>query len=194
MNTKKIKSNFYSLCLSAIAVVFILTSCTPQPVFNGSVIDPPVAAKSFTLTDQNNKVTSLSDLHGEYLLLFFGFTNCLDECPATMAALAQVRRDLGDQADSTRIVVISTDPARDTPKAMGEFVDRFDSTSIGLTGTKEDLETVWADYGVIVMDEGETHSTRVYVIDPEGMWRLTYSSADNPDSISADLKLLFKEQ
>ena len=194
MNGKKVISNIFKSGVLTISFVLILAACTAQPDFNGSVIDPPVPANTFILTDQNNEVTSLGDLNGKYILVFFGFTNCLDECPATMAALAQVRRELGDEADFTRIVLISTDPARDTPEAMGEFVNRFDPTSIGLTGTKAELEPVWADYGVMVLDSGETHSTRVYLIDPNGMWRLTYSSADDPDAIAADLKLLFKEQ
>jgi len=188
------KSKLYSISTLVIATLIVLASCAPKPTFNGSIIDPPVAAKSFSLTDQNNEILSLSDLQGDYVLLFFGFSSCLDECPATMAALAQVRSSLGDQADKTKIVMIATDPANDTPEAMGEFVSRFDPTSIGLTGTKEELQPVWADYGVMVLDSGETHSTRVYLIDPKGMWRLTYSSADNPDAIAADMKLLFKEQ
>ena len=190
----KEKSKLYSIGTLVIATLIVLASCAPKPTFNGSIIDPPVAAKSFSLTDQNNEILSLSDLQGDYVLLFFGFSSCLDECPATMAALAQVRRSLGDQANKTKIVMISTDPARDTPEAMGEFVSRFDPTSIGLTGTKEELQPVWADYGVMVLDSGETHSTRVYLIDPQGMWRLTYASADNPDAIAADMELLFKEQ
>ncbi|MFN2216351.1 MAG: SCO family protein [Anaerolineales bacterium] len=188
------KSKLYSISTLVIATLIVLASCAPKPTFNGSIIDPPVAAKSFSLTDQNNEILSLSDLQGDYVLLFFGFSSCLDECPATMAALAQVRSSLGDQADKTKIVMIATDPANDTPEAMGEFVSRFDPTSIGLTGTKEELQPVWADYGVMVLDSGETHSTRVYLIDPQGMWRLTYSSADNPDAIAADMELLFKEQ
>ena len=53
--------------------------------FHGSVIDPPSQAADFTLTDQSGREVRLSDYRGRYVLMFFGYTHCPDECPATMA-------------------------------------------------------------------------------------------------------------
>lgn len=92
-----------------------------------------------------------------------------------------------------QVLFISTDPDRDTPQAVGAFVNRFDKSFVGLTGSKAELAKVWADYGVTVLDGGETHSTYVYLIDPAGNLRLTYASVTQPDDILADLHLLFRQ-
>jgi protein SCO1/2 len=89
-------------------------------------------------------------------------------------------------------VFVTTDPDKDTPEVIDEYLNRFDSTFIGLTGSPDDLGKVWKDYGVTVMDNGETHSTFVYLIDPDGKFRLTYPFDTLVEDYIADLKLLFK--
>lgn len=191
MSKKYIYLALISIILLMVATYLVInTSRSATPKFNGSIIAPPVPAVNFTLTDQDGQISSLSDIRGKYLLIFFGFTSCTSECPATMAILSQARTGLGPLADQTQIVFISTDPARDTPAAVKTFIDRFDPTSIGFTGSLAELEAVWMDYGVMVLDNGETHSTRVYLVDPDGNWRLTYSSPSNPQEIVDDIKLL----
>ncbi|MFH2040004.1 MAG: SCO family protein [Chloroflexota bacterium] len=191
---KKIVLIALSCIVLLIAAIFLLFNPTRRNDhnFNGSIIEPPVPAADFTLTNQDGRSASLSDLQGKYLLIFFGFTSCVDECPATMAILSQVRNGLDENADQAQIVFISTDPARDSPSAVKTFIDRFDPTSIGFTGSLSDLQPVWKDYGVMVMDNGETHSIRVYLVDPEGNWRLTYAPASNPQEIIDDIELLIK--
>jgi protein SCO1/2 len=181
-----------AVVLLAVAVtIFVVTT---NDHLRGSAIDPPAPAADFSLTDQNGRTVSLSDYHGRYVLLFFGYTHCTTECPATMAVLKQVYADLGDQASKVQVLFLSTDPARDTTQAMGTFVDRFNPAFVGLTGTQADLQKVWLDYGVTVLDSGETHSTFVYLIDPAGNLRLTYASPTSPDDILADLRLLFRKE
>jgi protein SCO1/2 len=179
------------LVVLATAGLFLLTRADQG--FRGSVINPPAPAADFTLTSQTGQTEHLSDFRGRYILLFFGYTNCPNECPATMAVLKQVHMDLRAQANRVQIIFISTDPDRDTPQAVGAFVNRFDGSFIGLTGSKAVLAKVWADYGVTVLDGGETHSTYVYLIDPAGNLRLTYASVTQPDDILTDLRLLFRK-
>ena len=105
----------------------------------------------------------------------------------------QVRDQLKEQADNVQVVFVTTDPARDTPEVIGEYLNRFDETFIGLTGSQADLQKTWKDYGVIVMDNGETHSTRVYLIDPDGKLKLTYPSVNKAEDVLADLSILFKD-
>lgn len=193
MNKKNVAIALLSIILlSAATYLYLNTAGSNKPKFNGSTIEPPVPAADFTLTDQDGQLASLSDLRGKYLLIFFGFTSCTNECPATMAILSQVRNGLAENADQTQIVFISTDPARDSPLAVKTFIDRFDPTSIGFTGSLSELQPVWMDYGVMVMDGGETHSVRVYIVDPDGNWRLTYAPASDPQAIVDDMELLFK--
>ena len=190
------EKKFLWVGLALLAVVVLAVAVTTYVVttnnhLRGSVIDPPAPAADFTLTDQNGGTVSLSDYRGRYVLLFFGYTHCTTECPATMAVLTQVIAGLGAQAKDVLVLFLSTDPARDTPQAMGTFVDRFNPDFVGLTGTQATLQKVWADYGVTVLDGGETHSTFVYLVDPAGNLRLTYASPTSPDDILADLRLLF---
>jgi protein SCO1 len=164
----------------------------PQ-TFSGSVINPPSPASEFTLTSQTGETVHLSDYRGKYVLLFFGYSHCTSECPATMAVLTQARSELGAQANNVQVLFVSTDPAHDTPQSMGAFLSRFDPTFIGLTGSLPQLQPIWKDYGVTVLDGGDTHSSYTYLIDPNGNLRLTYPYPSTPEEISADLKLLFKK-
>jgi protein SCO1 len=163
---------------------------TTNPPFHGSLISPSQPAAGFALTNQNQETVKLSDFQGKYVLLFFGFTNCPDECPLTMGFLKQMHDKLGDQADQVQTILITTDPANDTPQVLGKYLSHFDPSFLGLTASPEMLQTVWSSYGVTVMDNGETHSSFVYLIDPEGNLIATYPLLDNSDGITADLQHL----
>ncbi len=158
--------------------------------YNGSVISPASEAPEITLTGSNGDIVHLSDFHGRLVLVFFGYTNCPDECPATLAILRQVRADLGTEAADVQILLVTTDPARDTPEQMANYLSAFDPAFIGLTGSESELAAVYQAYGVTVMDGGETHSTRVYVIDQEGKLGLTLPYGMTPEEILHDLRLL----
>ena len=173
---------------AAVATILIQANQT----FAGSIINPPSSASDFSLTSQTGTTVRLSDYRGKYVLLFFGYSHCPDQCPATMAVLTKARSELGTQAGNVQVLFVSTDPAHDTPQSMGEFLARFDPTFIGLTGSLEQLQPIWKDYGVTVQDGGETHSSYTYLIDPNGYLRLTYAYPSTPEAISADLKLLFR--
>jgi protein SCO1 len=180
------------LVLAAFAITFFVMRS--QNELHGSVVDPPYSAPDFTLTGQDGKPVRLSDFRGKYVLLFFGFTRCTEECPATMAILAKARSELGTQAELVQVFFVSTDPANDTPQAITEFLNRFDSTFAGATGLPDELQQVWSAYGVTVEDGGETHSSYVYLIDPQGNLRMTYPYPSTPEEIAADLKLLIAKK
>jgi protein SCO1 len=170
------------------AVVFF----TRKPSFSGAVISPPYTAKEISLTDHNGKPFKLSDHRDEVVLLYFGYINCPDECPTTMAHIKLALESLGASAKNVQVVMVSTDPARDTPAGLKDFMEHFSLDFLGLTGTPAELEKVWKDYGVVVEDGGETHSTFLYVIDPSGKIRETLLPDSQPDDISADVGILLK--
>jgi protein SCO1/2 len=180
------------LAVVSIAIAIAVIFNRPNASFSGSVIDPPLPAPNFTLTNQTGSISSLSSYQGKFVLLFFGFTHCTDECPATMALLHIVREQLGKNADRVQVVFVTTDPARDNRAAVDEYVKRFDPTFVGFTGDQTTLKKIWSDYGVTVLDNGETHSTIVYLINPEGNIQLTYPSSTSPDDLVADLNILLK--
>ena len=111
--------------------------------FQGSVIEPPVQAIDFTLPDQNGKDFRLSDQKGKVVLLFFGYTNCPDECPVTLADFVKIKAKLGNKADQVKFVLVTTDPERDTAVRMQEYLANFDPAFVGLVGDSAGLETVW---------------------------------------------------
>ncbi len=181
---------------AGIAVVLLVFSLlyflTDKPSLRGSVITPPWTAPEIRLRDQNGQPFTLGSQKGKVVLLYFGYVNCPDECPLTMAHVKLARESLGARAGDVQVIMVSTDPARDTPQALKTFMEHFDPSFLGLTGSLPELQKAWQDYGVTVEDSGETHSTYLYVIDPAGNIRETFLPDTEPQEIAADLKLLLQ--
>lgn len=181
------------LLVAVLAAAAVLIYQKTNQNFNGSVIDPPAPATDFTLTNQNGENISLSEYRGKYVYLFFGYSHCTQQCPATMAILAKVRTLMGAQGSDIQVLMVSTDPVGDTQKSMQEFLGRFDPTFMGGLGTQDELQSVWKDYGVSVEAGGETHSSYTYLIDPNGDLRLTYPYGVTPEELVSDLKQLMRK-
>ena len=181
--------------ISVILIFYVLfASCSAfGPSFRGEIVEPLAAAPEIHLTDQNGRPFQLSELNGKVVLVFFGFTNCVDECPLTLAHIKQAREILGDSAQDVQVVLVSTDPIRDTPKVLQEYLNKFDPGYLGIPGTQDQLQAVWTNYGVIVLDGGETHSSFIYVIDKSGNLRLKFDAETAPEDMASDLKTLLAE-
>lgn len=167
--------------------------------FHGFVLEPPQTAPSFELVDQRREPFRLEEHEGDLIVMFFGYTNCPDICPATLVYYTQVKRELGPLADRVRFVFISVDPEYDTPEHLDRFVSRFDPSFYGLSGTAEETAYVTDLYGVYVEKvEDETapagywvnHGTLSYVVDTEGTLRLAHPFGIEPQDIAADLRQL----
>lgn len=113
------------------------SSGVPVP-FRGGMIDPPQPKPKLTLTDTSGSPYNLSAKSQGYVtLLFFGYTHCPDMCPLQMHAIAQALKDVpASVADQFKVVFVTTDPDRDSPKVLREWLDHFDKRFIGLTGTQ----------------------------------------------------------
>lgn len=207
------KSKWLLLVGIALGLAFAVAGTLfPRPyTFHGSLIDPPVAAADFTLTDQNGQPFRLSDQKGKVALVFFGYTNCPDACPTTLTQFKQIRRQLGKSADGVKFILVTVDPERDTPERLRDYLSGFDPTFVGLTGSVEQMETVWQGYGVYrekVPAEGATsdasahthadeeyavdHTTRIYAIDTRGNLRLTYTIDTATEDVAQDVQQLLK--
>jgi protein SCO1/2 len=177
----------------AVALAAGVLYFTRTPSLHGAVIDPPMAAQNFQLTDFNGHSFTLSRLRGTPVILYFGYTNCPDECPLTMAHLKLAVDMLGGQSKAVQVLMITTDPTRDTADALHAFLRKFNPSFVGLRGTPDQLQKVWQAYGVAVENGGETHSNYIYVLDRAGRLRETFL----PDSLAADeaadLRLLLGE-
>lgn len=177
---------FIILSLSASCSIF-------KPSFKGEVLDPATSAPQISMMDQDGRLFQLNAMRGRVVLIFFGFTNCVDECPLTLAHFKLALEALGDQADQVQVVMVSTDPVRDTPQALKNFMNKFNPSFIGIPGSVDTLAKVWDDYGVTVLDGGETHSSYTYVVDKKGNLRLHFDPDTAPEDIASDLKLLLAE-
>ena len=182
---------------SAILAVLILAAgvliATRQPSLRGSVINPPAPAAEIKLTDSNGQAFSLSSQRGKIVLLYFGYTNCPDECPATMAKLKLTMGLLGNLAQNVQVLMVTTDPARDNAAQMKKWMTGFYPTFLGLMGTADQLQQAYNAYGVTVEDGGESHTTYLYVIDAKGNLRLTFDGPSmDPQDVADDVQTLLK--
>ena len=201
MNKKITMVGISALLVVALAIILNMFFSKPASFRGTAYGEPYPPALDFTLLNADGKPISLSDNLGRITLLFFGYTFCPDVCPTTLAELRLVMADLGEKADQVQVLFISVDPKRDTSKSMQEYVERFDKAFIGLGGTEEELEPIWADYGVfreIVAGSSEknyivNHTARILLVDQSGNLRLSYGFQTPPEDISHDIEILLRK-
>lgn len=121
------------------------------PAFRGTPYHDDIPAPALALTAHDGRRVTLEDFRGRPVLLFFGYTRCPDICPLTLGRLARLRRELGGAAAETEILLVTMDPARDTPRVLGEYVRRFGPGVTGLTGDSLALDRAYAGYGATVL-------------------------------------------
>ena len=199
MNTRVIQVGLGLLALIGVVMAAVLLLPKTE-TFRGTLYDPVLEAPEIELARDNGGNFQLSEMQGNVVLLFFGYTSCPDVCPTTLSELRKVNEELGKNADRVKVVFVTVDPERDTPEKIQEYVSIFNPAFIGLSGSTNDLEPVWKEYGVYrEIDKATssasgylvTHSARVYVIDPDGNLRLSYSYGTPTEDIVHDLKILF---
>ena len=156
-------------------------------------------APDFRLTDQDGRPFRLSDQKGKEVVLFFGYTHCPDECPMTLAHLANIVRHM-PPADRARVLVafVTVDPQRDDPATLRRYVRGFYPSFVGLTGSPHDLEATERAYHVWAArlpasesgEYREAHGSSVYLIDPEGRLRVVHGWQDSSAALAADMQKL----
>lgn len=189
--------------LVGISVFFLgLQVFQSEQVFRGSAIGTPApAAMDFELEQTDGTPFRLSEQRGKVVLIFLGYTNCPDFCPATMGKYKQIAEHLGAEASNVAFVFITVDPDRDTPEVIANYLASFNPDFIGLAGPMAELERVWNGYGagrLIQQVESElgyvvSHSTRVWVIDKDGLLRVTFPFEMSASDMSHDVDLLLAE-
>jgi protein SCO1 len=191
----------FRIWFALLAMLLVLTSCTSYE-FKGATIEPPDLATEFTLTDQNGQPFRLSDQRGKVVVIFFGYTNCPDICPATMSDMQVVMNRLGDQRDQLKVVFITVDPDRDTSERLQRFIGMFDSDIVGLTGDAETLNAVYKAYGAgatrrdlpdSALGYAMDHTATSTVIDKQGQRRLLFGFGTPVDDMFSDLSALINE-
>jgi protein SCO1/2 len=156
----------------------------------------------FTLKGAGDKTVTQKALEGKVVLLYFGYTNCPDVCPTTMAEIAQVVKNLGPEGSDARIVFISVDPRRDTPDKLQTYVRAFSKDAIGLTGSQAVIADVARRYRVAYQIEKPiaknknnyvvTHSRGIYIFDQQGHARLVASDAESVNVLTTAIRQIIE--
>ncbi len=187
--------------LAAIAILGLLSACAPEGArFRASDVTGASFGRDFALTDPAGKPRSLADYRGKAVVIFFGYTQCPDVCPTTLAALADAMKQLGPEAARVQVLFVTVDPERDTPELLAQYVPAFDPRFVGLRGDAAATERVAKEFKVIYQKQpGSTpetytvdHSTGTYIFDPQGRLRLYVSHGAGPDAIAHDLHELLR--
>ncbi|VAX09785.1 Cytochrome oxidase biogenesis protein Sco1/SenC/PrrC, thiol-disulfide reductase involved in Cu(I) insertion into CoxII Cu(A) center [hydrothermal vent metagenome] len=173
---------------------------TPQTPITLTIklLPKPVIISNLHLLDAQNHAFTLERLQDHWSLIYFGYMNCPDVCPATLSIMQQVWRQLREQkADMTQfqLVFVSVDPDRDQPQQLQEYAGYFDPSFIGISGDANEIDnfTRQTDIKYGFEDEDETgnyavnHSTRILLLDPQARLRAFLSSPFDSKSITHDL-------
>jgi len=170
-----------------------------QGPYDGINLTKPYQKPSFTLTDATGASYDFGAQTGaDPTLLFFGYTNCPDVCPTTMADVAVALRTVDPAvAARTKVVFVTTDPTRDTPAALGTWLGRFDADLptqfVGLTGSQAQVEAAQQAAGVpLAEDMGQTHSAMLLLYGADGEAHVAFNAAETPRDIAHDLALVAK--
>ncbi len=127
---------------------FIAACSQDKPKFRNIDITGADYARDFHLADQDGVVRTLSDFRGKVVVMFFGYTQCPDVCPTTMAELAEAKKALGQQGDKLQVLFVTVDPERDTPQVLKAYMANFDPTFLALRPTPEQLPELAKAYKV----------------------------------------------
>jgi protein SCO1/2 len=165
--------------------------------YDGVNLPTPYHRPSFTLTDTSGaSYDFMSATKGKPTLLFFGYTNCPDVCPTTMADIAVALRTVpADVAEQVQVVFVTTDPKRDTTTAIRTWLDHFDADLatkfVGLTGDQSSLDQAQLSAGVpVAQDGGQTHSALLLLYGADDKAHVAFDSGNTPQDIAHDLKLV----
>ncbi len=181
--------------------VSLLGACSEaKPTFSSVDVTGATYAKDFELTDHHGKVRRLADFKGKVLVIFFGYTQCPDVCPTSMAELAEVRKALGADGDRLQGIFVTVDPARDTPEVLKGYMENFDPTFLALYTTPDKLADLAKDFKIYYKRvDGQTptsytmdHSAGSYIYDPQGNLRLFTRYGSGPAVLAADIRQLLK--
>ena len=169
-------------------------------VYSGLHLADPYQKPEFTLTDSTGAPFDFAARTAAGpTLLFFGYTNCPDVCPTTMADVALALRTTDPAvAARTNVVFVTTDPARDTPQALGEYLGRFDAdlptSFVGLTGDQAQVEQAQLAAGVpLAEDNGESHSAMLLLYGTNGVADVAFNAGNTARDIAHDLAVVAAE-
>ncbi len=182
------------------------SSKDPLPVHDG-------VGGEFSASSSLGREVSLSEYRDKVVLLFFGYTSCQDVCPATLAHLQSLVRNLGETSGDVQVLFVTVDPDNDTADHLRQYLARFDSRFVGLTGKREEVDRIASlfmvkhdrSHGVEVSNEynrGKTftehsylysHSQQIYLLDKGGRTRALFFTGSPLEEMQGAVIALLNE-
>lgn len=192
------------LLLSQLLLFALMLACgnvAARPRTSAELKAQPSVEESggdFALIDQDGKRFELKELRGKVVLLYFGYTSCTEACPLMLTKVSSVFRLLGQLREEVSVLLVTLDPARDTPLKLKQYLQYFKVNGIGLTGTKEEIDKVVEQYGArYEVERGDSamgyhinHTTDLYMIDRSGKLRQRFKHDERAETISKAIKQL----
>lgn len=157
---------------------------------------------AFELVGHQGALVRSSDFRGRFLLIFFGFTRCRVVCPEVLSKLSRVLNRLGPLIKEIQPLYISVDPDRDTPEVMDRFLGERYPLFVGLTGSRDDIDHVRANYKVFVrrtIDEDDpagyalSHSALVFFMDRAGEYCAHFADGTPDEEIEQRIRVILSE-
>ena len=193
--------SFALICIAAIvgvgAALLLRHPAAPVELTTGTYLSPRRALPDFSLIDQRGQPFGPGNLRGHWSMMFFGYTNCPDFCPATLTTLAALEKRLRASGEAVRpqVLFVSVDAKRDTPQQLAKYVPYFDPEFLGLTAADQPtIEKVARKLGVGVIITPQSdgsytvdHSGAIFVLDPDGKLAAILTGPFTVDALQADL-------
>lgn len=185
-----------------IALACLMTACgqTAAPKFQLTDVTGADFGKSLALTDHTGKPRTLADFQGKVVVLFFGFTQCPDVCPTTLAEMAKVIKELGADGDKVQVLFVSVDPERDTQALLKQYVTAFHPTFLGMVGNAEATARVAKEFKVYVQKQptrnggySVDHSAGTFILDQQGRLRLFAQYGVGAPALLGDIRTLLQQ-
>jgi protein SCO1/2 len=166
--------------------------------FHGADITGASYARSLAMPDVDGKPRTLGEFKGKVAVVFFGYTQCPDVCPTTMADLAQVKKALGPDGDRLQGIFVTVDPERDTPEILKSYIAAFDPSFVALRGSLAQTKAAASEFKVFYEKvpgraQGSytiDHTAGAYIIDTNGNPRLFERYGGGTEALTADVKAL----
>lgn len=181
--------------LAAIAIV-VLAGALGLPASAADAGGP-----SFELVDPAGRTVHSTDFPGRWLLVYFGYTHCVDQCPTALGEIAQTLSELGPAAERIQPLFITLDPERDGGLDLGSYTASFSPRLLGLGGTPAQVAAAAAAFGVryrkVPLADGDyvmDHSGSIYLVDPQGRVMTQFGHMSDPYMIETKLLELLAQR
>jgi protein SCO1 len=174
---------------------------TPEAPVHAHILDAPRLLPDVPGIDHAGRPFHRADFEGRWTIAFFGFTHCPDICPATLQVLAGTRRMLEDlpAADQPEVLMISVDPARDSPERLAEYVPFFHPEFRGLNVADQHLPELTRGFGVAYFysalgEDSYTvdHTASLFLVDPQARLAAVFPTPHTADGIATDMRRILK--